>query len=94
MLGRANIAEKIKKLYQPNLMAKTPATDEIKLRDSEEREENNAYCVALNSLLHNWLRKATNIAKRTQLYCDTSICAKSLRLWNILTNINMWTRCN
>ena len=43
MLGRANIAEKIKKLYQPNFMAKIPATEEIKLRDSEEREENRAY---------------------------------------------------
>ena len=43
MLGRANIAEKIKKLYQPNLIAKTPATDASKLLESDERDENKAY---------------------------------------------------
>ena len=61
-LGIAKKLEKIKKFCHPRLVANIPANDENRLRDNDAKEENKAYWVALNFLLHKLLRYATNIA--------------------------------
>jgi hypothetical protein len=54
--GSAKKVEKIKKLYQPKVVAKIPALAAKKLRATVAREASIAYCVALKEILHNPLR--------------------------------------